>query len=343
MNYLLGVESSCDETAAAVIKHPCYVGRRTLVAQTLYSQMQHHKKFGGVVPEIASRSHIDKISGIIRQALQEAQISLADVGAIAVTVRPGLPGSLLVGLCFVKSLCYARNIPIIGVNHLEGHIFSPFLEHEIPFPHLSCVVSGGHTALYYVKDFGDYELITQTSDDAVGEAFDKVAKLLELGYPGGPILEKLAHEAHFQDSRHYPRLKRTDLFLSFSGIKTAVLYDLVARGYYDLAARRLVVHDHANTVEVASSFHVAIGDILCHRLAQACELRPVKAITLAGGVACNNYLRQRSAALATQRGLKFFTPAPRYCTDNAAMIAYVGSYKAQQGRYDDLSLDIATR
>jgi N6-L-threonylcarbamoyladenine synthase len=338
MTYILGIETSCDETAAAVYHH-----EKGLCSQALFSQIALHKQFGGVIPEVASRSHIEKIAIIVRQALHEANISLQEIQAIAVTSRPGLPGSLLIGLCFAKSLAYVHNIRLIGINHLEGHIFSPFLEHNVPFPFLSFIVSGGHTALYHVKNFGNYTLLTQTTDDAVGEAFDKVAKLLGLGYPGGPILEKLAHEAHFQDSRLYPRLKRNDLFLSFSGIKTAVLYDLVKRGYYDLDNKKLVRKDHENTIAVASSFHVAIGDILCDRLERACKQYPAQAVAFAGGVACNRYLRERLAAIAHKQGIPFFVPASKFCTDNAAMIAYVGSYKAQQGQFSDLYLDIATR
>lgn len=337
--YILGIETSCDETAAAIY---C-TKTNTLVSQQLFSQIMLHEKFGGVVPELASRSHIEKIRIIVQQTLEKAQLSLHEMETIAVTVRPGLPGSLLVGLCFAKAIAYAKNIPIIGINHLEGHIFSVFLEHTVPFPHICLIASGGHTALYLVRDFGDYQLLSQTSDDAVGEAFDKVGKLLGLGYPGGPLLERLAHEKDFQDIRKYPRLKRPDLSLSFSGIKTAVLYDLIARGYYSIEQKKIIKHDHDNLTEVASSFHVAIGDILCNRIRQAYELYPqVQAITFVGGVACNRYLRGKISELSQQRNLAFFTPAPKYCTDNGAMIAYVGSYKAKQGKFDDLRVDIST-
>jgi N6-L-threonylcarbamoyladenine synthase len=337
--YILGIETSCDETAAAVY---CTT-TNTLISQSLFSQVILHEKFGGVVPELASRSHIEKIRPIVQQALENANLRINDIQTIAVTVRPGLPGSLLIGLCFAKAIAYAQNISIIGINHLEGHIFSVFIEHRVPFPHLCLVASGGHTALYLVFDFGNYQLLSQTSDDAVGEAFDKVAKLLGLGYPGGPLLERLAHEKQFQDIRKYPRLKKPDLSLSFSGIKTAVLYDLIARNYYSLEHKKVIKQDHDNLIEVASSFHVAIGDILYNRIAHAYDLYPtVRAVTFVGGVACNRYLRDRISALTQERNLLFFTPSTQYCTDNAAMIAYVGSYKAQQGKFDDFHLDIST-
>lgn len=337
--YILGIESSCDETAAAVYN----TSTNSLSAHNVFSQIILHEKFGGVVPELASRSHIEKIRVIVQKTLEDAGLELDAIKTLAVTVRPGLPGSLLVGLCFAKALAYARIIPIIGINHLEGHIFSVFLEHTVPFPHVCLIASGGHTALYIVRGFGDYTLLSQTSDDAVGEAFDKVAKLLGLGYPGGPLLEKLAQEKGFKDIRNYPRLRRADLSLSFSGIKTAVLYDLIARGYYHIEQKKIVKQDHDNITDVASSFHVAIGDIMCNRLRQAYELHPtIRAITFVGGVACNRYLRGRIHALAQERNLLFFTPSANYCTDNAAMIAYVGAYKAEQNKFDNLYLDIST-
>jgi N6-L-threonylcarbamoyladenine synthase len=334
---ILGIESSCDETAAAV-----YHTHSKLLSSTLFSQTEAHKRFGGVVPEISSRLQIEKIQSVVQQALVEAQVSLKDIDAIAVTNRPGLPGSLLVGVCFAKSVAYALNTKIIGINHLEGHAFSSFIENSVPFPHLCLTASGGHTSLYYISDYGIYTVLGQTLDDAAGEAFDKVAKLLNLPYPGGPVIEQLAQEVGFQDFFHYPRLKGPSLDMSFSGIKTAVLYDLVKRGYYDLPNKKFLAPDNIELKQqVASSLLVCIGDIFQQKLARAFKAHPhVQAITFVGGVACNKYLQHRLKHFAESQNLPFFAPSRAYCTDNAAMIAFVGHYKAQQGHFDDLTLDI---
>jgi N6-L-threonylcarbamoyladenine synthase len=331
---ILGIESSCDETAAAVLRD----GK--VLANPLFSQVDLHKRYGGVVPEIASRSHIEKISFVVEEALNTAHILLDDIDAIAVTNRPGLPGSLLVGLCFAKSLAYARNKPLIGVNHIEGHIFSACIENTIPFPFICLTASGGHTALFYVTDYGKYTCIGTTADDAAGEAFDKIAKLLNLGYPGGPQIEKLAHEGSYRDYRRYPRLRRPDTHFSFSGIKTAVLYDMIKRGEYDHENKILRANDTATAIEIASSLLVAVGDIFVDRVTLALQRYPAAALTFVGGVACNKYLRTKMQEVAQYHGLIYAHPAPHLCTDNAAMIAFVGNYKALRGEYDPLTLDI---
>lgn len=334
----LGIETSCDETAAAV-----YHSSQGLLSSTLYSQIEIHKNFGGVVPELASRSQLEKINPIVEHALACAQLSLDDIDVVAVTNRPGLPGSLLVGLCFAKSIAWAKNKKLIGVNHLEGHAFSASIEHTVPFPHLCLTASGGHTSLYLIKNFGDYDILGETEDDAAGEAFDKIAKLMNLPYPGGPVIEKLAREVNFQDFYHYPRAKHKTLNFSFSGLKTAVLYDLVKKGAYNLQTKKFLADaDKQLQKEVASSLLVCIADIFEQKLNIALNAYPhIQAVTFVGGVACNNYITQRLNKWSQSHNLPFFHPSRAYCTDNAAMIAFVGNYKAQQGLFSDFTLDIS--
>lgn len=334
---ILGIESSCDETAAAV-----YSTEHGVQSNILFSQTALHGVFGGVVPEIASRSHIEKINPIVQEALDTAHCALSDIDVIAVTNKPGLPGSLLVGLCFAKSIAFAANKKLIGIDHLEGHAFSASIEHTIPFPYLCITASGGHTALYIIHGYGSYETLGRTRDDAAGEAFDKIAKMIGVPYPGGPALEIMAKSVHFFDYFKYPRLKEKNFDFSFSGLKTAVLYDLVKKGAYNLEAKEFLAHEnHALKTQVASSLHCAIADIFISRLALALKEFPaVKAIAFVGGVACNKYLRAQLADFAQKNSKPFFVPSPQYCTDNAAMIAFVGHYKAQQGLFDDFTLDI---
>lgn len=341
MPTILAIETSCDETAAAI-----YRPTEGVLSSVLFSQTKLHEKFGGVVPEIASRSHLEKIHFIVGQALQEAGVTLKDLDAVAITNRPGLPGSLLVGLCFGKALAWSNKIPVIGVHHIEGHIFSSMIENTIPFPHLCLTASGGHTSLYRVNGYGDFTTLGTTRDDAAGEAFDKIAKLMELPYPGGPVIEQLARSVNFGDFFSYPRTKDPHtLDFSFSGLKTAVLYDLVARGAYDLAHKRfLATHDEDLKKKVASSLLVCIGDIFVTHLERAYRNNPdVQAVTFVGGVACNQYLRDRIGEWAKTKNISLFFPAPRYCTDNAAMIAFVGSYMLEQGKTDSYTLDIQHR
>lgn len=335
---ILGIETSCDETAAAV-----YDSKRGLLSNTLFSQTELHKLFGGVIPELASRSQLEKITPIVRTALQQAGVTLDDITVIAVTNRPGLPGSLLVGTCFAKAMAWGAHKKIIGVNHLEGHAFSSFLEYNVPFPHLCLTASGGHTSLYLIHDFGKYDVLGQTQDDAAGEAFDKIAKLLNLPYPGGPVIEKYATEVNFQDFFRYPRPQQKTLDFSFSGLKTAVLYDLVKQNAYDMTRKQLINTDNDLKKRVASSLLVCIADIFEQKLAYSLEHhKEVKAITFVGGVACNKYIKNRLKKFSERHNKLFFSPSPQFCTDNAAMIAFVGSYKAQQNLFSDLTLDIST-
>lgn len=334
---ILAIESSCDETAAAVFNE-----QEGMLSNVLYSQIDQHKAFGGVIPEIASRTHLKKIRPIVIQALEQAGKTLDNIDIVAVTYKPGLPGSLLIGLNFAKGIAYARNKKLIGVNHLEGHAFSSMIEHNVPFPHICLTASGGHTAMYLIKDFGNYQVLGHTTDDAAGEAFDKISKLINLGYPGGPIIEQLAREVNFQDFFVYPRGKQHTMDFSFSGLKTAVLYDLVKRSAFNLETKTFLSNqDYHLKQQVSSSLLVCVGDIFKQKLQLALKAHPnVKAITFVGGVACNKYLKQELATLCNAFNISFFTPSAQYCTDNAAMIAFVGNYKAKQGKFDTLTLDI---
>lgn len=335
---ILGIETSCDETAVAV-----YDSELGVLSNVLFSQIPLHSAFGGVVPEIASRSHIEQIHHVVREALARANCSLSSLDAIAVTNRPGLPGSLLVGVGFAKAIAFASALPLVGVNHLEGHIYSSHIEQDLPFPYVCLTASGGHTALYYVEDFTHYKLLGETTDDAAGEAFDKIAKLLGLPYPGGPRIEQLAREGEFRDYFSYPRLKKQDANFSFSGLKTAVLYDLIKRGAYDPETKSLTTDDHDLKVKVASSLLVCIKDIFLNRLTYVYNQVPVRALSFVGGVACNAYLKDALRAFASDRNSIFATPSPAYCTDNGAMIAFAGYQRAQRGEFSDLTLDIGTR
>lgn len=352
--YILGIETSCDETAAAVLCYP----ENKMLSNKLYTQIELHQKYGGVVPEIASRSHLEKINVIVQEALDAAGVTLNQIDVIAVTHKPGLPGSLLVGVCFAKALTFALqsfnpegseanlkgalNKKLIGVNHLEGHAFSASIENDVPFPHLCITASGGHTSMYLINGFGDYTTIGSTVDDAAGEAFDKIAKLINLPYPGGPVIEKLAAQVNFKDYFNYPRSKKKTLDFSFSGLKTAVLYDLVKRDAYDLQTKTFLRPDDIEfQQQVASSLLVCITDIFKEKITLALQEYPhVKALTFVGGVACNKYIKNELRTFCDARGLAFFTPSPQYCTDNAGMIAFVGAYKAAKGEFSDFDLDI---
>lgn len=337
MNHkILAFETSCDETSAAV-----YTSEQGLISNEIYSQAIH-AQYGGVVPEVASREHMEKITVITNEALKKANISLDDIDTIAVTSKPGLPGSLMIGVSFAKALAFANNKKIIGIDHLEGHVFSACIENNVPFPFLSLTVSGGHSALYLVKDYGIYEIIGETIDDAAGEAFDKIAKLMGLPYPGGPVLEKLAEQQNFQDFFNYPRGSLKNLNFSFSGLKTAVLYNLVEQSAYDLQTKTfLKPNDLALQQQVASSLHACIADIFEKRIKDAVKQYPeIKAVCFVGGVACNKYLRKRLSSMCDNNNIKLFYPSPRLCTDNAGMIAYVAHYKAVQNQYSNQHLSI---
>ncbi len=330
----LGIETSCDETGAAL-----YHSEKGLLSDALFSQ-DHHHAYGGVVPEIGSRVQLERINPIISSALEQAQLDLNDVDVIAVTNRPGLAGSLLVGVCFAKAIAGALNKKIIGINHIEGHVFSPFLEFDVPFPHICLTSSGGHTSLFLVRGFGEYEILGQTADDAAGEAFDKIAKMLGLAYPGGPEIEKRAALVDFQDFFRYPRHKPKTLDFSYSGLKTAVMYDLVKKNAYDMKTKKFTGDDELIN-KVASSFLACVADVFVEKLERAIKQHPdIKALTFVGGVSRNKFIRERIEQLAKKYELPLFIPSPQYCIDNGAMIAFVGNYKAAQGKFSDLYLDV---
>jgi len=323
---ILGIETSCDETAAAVVEDRSRV-RSSVVA----SQIDVHRRFGGVVPELAARHHVEAIGVVVEQALQEAESSIDAIDAVAVTQGPGLIGSLLVGLCAAKAIAWQRDLPLLAVNHLEGHVRSSFIEHpEIEFPAVALVVSGGHTALYLCPREGSYRLLARTRDDAAGEAFDKVAKLLGLGYPGGPVIDRLAVDA---DERAFvfpqAQMKDRSLDFSFSGLKTAVRRVAIAEG---LAYPKPTGGDPSERVrDLVASFQRAVVRSLVKHTLRAARREAVKTLLVTGGVACNARLRREFRAAAEEHDLALYIPSPRYTTDNAAMIAAAGFLHLERG------------
>ena len=316
---ILGIESSCDETAASVVRN----GREVL-SNVISSQIALHTLYGGVVPEIASRKHIEKINVVIEQALSEAQMTLDDLDAIGVTYGPGLVGALLVGVSEAKAIAYAKNLPLIGVHHIEGHISANYIENKDLEPPFAClVVSGGHTHLVIVKDYGKYEIVGRTRDDAAGEAFDKVARAIGLGYPGGPKIDRVSKEGN-PDAIVFPRAKVADSAydFSFSGLKSAVL------NYLNGCKMKNIPIVQA---DVAASFQKAVVDVLVDHAMHAVEEYGFKKFAIAGGVASNSALRAAMEEACRKRGVVFYHPSPVFCTDNAAMIGSAAYYEYLAG------------
>lgn len=325
---ILAIETSCDETSAAVITGP----GPGILSNIITSQIPVHQKFGGVVPEIASRKHVELLNNVVDEAMKEAGISFQDLSAIAVTYGPGLVGALLVGVSSAKAMAFGLGIPLIGVNHMEGHIYANFLAHPgLAFPLVCLVVSGGHTDLVYMEDHGCYEILGRTRDDAAGEAFDKIARAMGLGYPGGPLIDKLAQEGN-PEGIALPRafLEPDSLDFSFSGLKSAVL------NYLNKAQMQ---GEEINKADLAASFQRAVTDVLVEKAIMAVQNRGVKSLVLAGGVAANRQLRERLAGEGEKIGIEVKYPPLLLCTDNAAMIGCAAYYKYLAGEFAPLSLN----
>ena len=334
MARILAIESSCDETAAAVVEDRCHV-----LSSIVASQDDIHAKYGGVVPELASRRHVERIGPVVEEALERAHATLDDLDAIAVTRGPGLVGSLLVGVCAAKAIAWQRGLPLIAVNHLEGHVRSPFIENPgIELPAVALVVSGGHTALYHCPHEGEYRALARTRDDAAGEAFDKVAKLLGLGYPGGPVIDQLAEGAD-ERAIEFPRavMKNQSLDFSFSGLKTAVRIRATADG---LAHGRPTGGVPSPAVrDLVASFQRTVVETLVETTLRACRRERTTTVLVAGGVACNRRLRRAFEEAAAAEGLRVYVPSPRYSTDNAAMIGAAAFLWYERGDFAPLDVN----
>lgn len=329
---ILGIESSCDETAAAVVRDG-----REILSSVIASQIEMHKPWGGVVPELASREHLEKIDPIVREALDRADVQLKDINAIAVTQGPGLIGSLLVGVCYAKSLAYSLGIPFVGVNHIEGHVYSVVFENPpVRYPVLGLIVSGGHTNIFHIPNTGAYKVVSRTRDDAAGEAFDKVSKMLGLGYPGGPIIERLARDGDPTRVR-FPQAKISDgrPDLSFSGLKTAVVRYIRENSIIPHSANGEPTQE---IKDIAAGFQGAVVKALVGTMEKlAAELGP-ETLIVAGGVACNLALKAAAEAAAKRLGIPVYFPSKHLSTDNAAMIAAAGYARLKEGIVSGLEM-----
>ena len=317
---VLGIESSCDETSCAIVKN----GREVL-SNVINSQIKIHEKFGGVVPEIASRSHVEVISRVVKEALEEAKITFDDVDVVACTYGPGLVGALLVGVSYAKALSYAINKPLVGTNHIEGHIAANYITHpDLKPPFLCLVISGGHTHLVHIKNYKEFEILGKTRDDAIGEAFDKVARVIGLGYPGGPKVDKLAKEG--ENNIKIPKIHFDNLDFSFSGIKTAII-------------NMHHKNPDINKADLCASFEATVTEILIENTLKAAKKLNINKIALAGGVSANSYIREKFIELEKTNQMQIYYPKPILCTDNAAMIASAGYYNYINGKISNLELN----
>lgn len=330
VDVMLAIETSCDDTSVAILK-----GRTELLSNLVSSQTKFHARYGGIVPEIAARKHLELLNPLIEEAINEAKIEFSDIDAVATTVGPGLVISLLIGSCGAKAIAYSLSVPFIGVNHLEGHIYSAFLdEPELKPPLLCLIVSGGHTQLAIMKDHGEYELLGQTLDDAVGEAMDKAGMFLGLGYPGGPVIDELAKKG---DPAYYdlPRalITRNDYNFSLSGVKTALI---------NLTKKERLLGREISLQDICASFQAAIFDVLEAKTIRAMKEFNMDKLILAGGVASNSQLRKRFSVASHKYNFEFIVPEHKYCTDNAAMIAVAAHYKLQKGLISPLEIPVSS-
>lgn len=326
-NLILAIESSCDETSAAVVKNG-----REVVSCVISSQIDIHKKFGGVVPEVASRNHILNISSVVSEAMEKASVSYDDLSSVAVTYGPGLIGALLVGVSYAKGIASAKELPLVAVNHIHGHIAANYITHQKLSPPFVCLVaSGGHSHILYVKDYMDFEILGRTRDDAAGEAFDKIARVIGLGYPGGPKVEALSKEGN-DTAMSFPRVEFSDApyDFSFSGVKTSVINYLHTKEQKG---------EEVNKADIAASFQRAVTDVLVAHTIRACIDKKVDKVAIAGGVSANGALRDAFKKACNENNLKLYYPEPVYCTDNAAMIGCAGFYKFLKGEFADSSLN----
>ncbi|MDY2593605.1 MAG: tRNA (adenosine(37)-N6)-threonylcarbamoyltransferase complex transferase subunit TsaD [Oliverpabstia sp.] len=324
---ILAIESSCDETAASVVKNG-----RTILSNVISSQIELHKLYGGVVPEIASRKHIEKINQVIEEALDQAGVTLDDLDAIGVTYGPGLVGALLVGVAEAKAISYAKKLPLVGVHHIEGHVSANYIEHlDLEPPFMCLIVSGGHTHLVIVKDYGEFEILGRTRDDAAGEAFDKVARAIGLGYPGGPKIDKLSKEGN-ADAIVFPKAKLENgpYDFSFSGVKSAVLNHI---------NRCKMQGESICEADIAASFQKAVVDTLTEKAVKAAKEYKMDKLAIAGGVASNGSLRRAMQEACERQSIQFYYPSPIFCTDNAAMIGVAAYYEYQKGVRHGLDLN----
>ena len=324
---ILAIESSCDETAASVVKNG-----RTVLSNVISSQIELHKLYGGVVPEIASRKHIEKINQVIEEALSQANVTLDDLDAIGVTYGPGLVGALLVGVAEAKAISYAKKLPLVGVHHIEGHVSANYIEHpDLEPPFMCLIVSGGHTHLVIVKDYGEFEILGRTRDDAAGEAFDKVARAIGLGYPGGPKIDKLSKEGN-PDAIVFPKAKLESgpYDFSFSGVKSAVLNHI---NHCKMQGEGICEAD------IAASFQKAVVDTLTEKAVKAAKEYKMDKLAIAGGVASNGSLREAMKCACEKEGILFYYPSPIFCTDNAAMIGVAAYYEYKKGTRHGLDLN----